>query len=228
MNFPKPLAATCRTRNHMLRQLTFAEGARFLDKSADMPLEIVNYNDQILRKKGAPVEKFDTALRQLAADMVGTMHAASGIGLAAQQVGLALQFAVVDLRAAKFDGDWLLDGNKPPLELIMPLAIANPVVKILEGDDYIYEEGCLSFPEIRGDVTRPDVIQLDYQDLDGVKHTLVCNDLLARCIQHEVDHLNGVLFIDRMEKKVRRPLDKALKQLAAETKAKSETSPKSA
>jgi peptide deformylase len=183
-----------------------------------MPPAIVHYNDPVLRKKGAPVTQFDDGLRQLAGGMIAAMRAAGGIGLAAQQIGRALQLAVIDLRAARLDGTWQLDGRATPLELIMPLAIANPVVTVLDGDDYIYEEGCLSFPEIRGDITRPDRVQLNYQDLDGTPHILVCDDLFARCIQHEVDHLNGVLFIDRMEKKVRRPLDKAIKALAAETK----------
>ncbi|MDR1789362.1 MAG: peptide deformylase [Opitutaceae bacterium] len=184
-----------------------------------MPFGIVHYNDSRLRQKGAPVERFDDALRQLAGGMIETMRAHNGIGLAAQQVGLARQVAVIDIRPARFEGDWRLDGARPPLELFMPLTLVNPSVQILDGDDFIYEEGCLSFPDIRGDVTRPDRVRVDYRDLDGTPHTLICDDLLARCVQHEVDHLNGVLFIDRMDKKTRRALDRALKGLAAATKA---------
>jgi peptide deformylase len=184
-----------------------------------MSLPIVHYNDPVLRKKGTRVAKFDAALAALAADMVATMHEAEGIGLAAQQIGRALQLCVVDLRETKRDFVWELDGAKTPLDLFMPLTLANPAVTALPSDETIYEEGCLSFPGIRGDVARPDAIRVDFQDAQGVPHTLVCTGLLARCVQHEADHLNGVLFIDRMDKKTRAGLNDAVKALAAETKA---------
>jgi peptide deformylase len=183
-----------------------------------MALRIVHYNDPVLRKKGDPVKVFDAALTLLAEQMTATMHTAAGIGLAAQQVGRALQFCVVDLRETDRDFSWELDGGRPPLELFMPLVLANPVVAILPSDKTVYEEGCLSFPEIRGDVIRPDVIRVTYQDLQGTAHTLLCDGLLARCIQHEVDHLNGTLFIDRMEKKVRTKLEKEIKELGQRTR----------
>jgi peptide deformylase len=183
-----------------------------------MALKIVHYNDPILRKKGAKVTVFDEALADLADDMVAAMHQAEGIGLAAQQVGRALQLCVIDLTVAKRDFTWELDGKKSPLDLWMPTALVNPVVTVLPGPETSYEEGCLSFPEIRGDVIRPDAIRVAFQDLEGGPHVLVCNGLLGRCVQHEVDHLNGVLFIDRMEKKVRASLDDAVKELAQLTK----------
>jgi peptide deformylase len=186
-----------------------------------MVLPIVHYNDSVLRKKGVKVETFDAALGKLAADMIDTMHDAHGIGLAAQQIGRALQLCVVDLREADVDFSWELDGARPPLELIMPMILANPEVKKLPSDETVYEEGCLSFPKIRGDVVRPDAISVKFQDANGTSHTLVCNGLFARCIQHENDHLQGVLFIDRMEKKVRGKIDKAVKDLAKVTKEKS-------
>jgi peptide deformylase len=190
-----------------------------LYSAMSVPLPIVCYNDPVLRKKGARVAKFDAALVALADDMVATMHAAEGIGLAAQQVGRALQLCVMDLREAKRDFVWELDGAKPPLELFMPLALANPIVTALPSDETLYEEGCLSFPGIRGDVARPDAVRVEFQDLQGVPHTLVCTGLLARCAQHEADHLNGVLFIDRMDKKTRAQLDADVKALAKETRA---------
>ena len=192
-----------------------------------MPLPIVRYNDPVLRKKGARVTAFDAALTALANDMVETMHTAEGIGLAAQQVGRALQLCVVDLGGVKKDFTWELDGKKTPLELLMPLALVNPAVTALPSDELLYEEGCLSFPKIRGDVARPDEVRVTYQDLAGVPHTLVCDGLFARCVQHEVDHLNGVLFIDRMAKKVRATLDDQIKTLAKETRdaAKSASTP---
>lgn len=187
-----------------------------------MALRIVRYNDPVLRQKGEPVKVFDSALALLSDQMIATMHTASGIGLAAQQIGRALQFCVVDLRQTDRDFDWELDGARPPLELFMPLSLANPVVTLLQSDKTVYEEGCLSFPDIRGDVIRTDAIRVTYQDLQGVPHTLACDGLLARCIQHEVDHLNGTLFIDRMEKKVRTPLEKSIKELAKQTREESQ------
>jgi peptide deformylase len=183
-----------------------------------MSLTIVHYNLPVLRKKGANISVFDAALRKLAADMIETMHEAQGIGLAAQQVGHAIQLCVVDLREAKLDFTWELDGAHPPLDLFMPLSIVNPKLTFPPSPETVYEEGCLSFPEIRGDIDRPDVIVLKFQDTHGTPHQLTCDGLLSRCIQHEVDHLNGVLFIDRMLKKVRTPLERSIKQLAKETR----------
>jgi peptide deformylase len=185
-----------------------------------MLLPIVHFNQPVLRKKGVSVKTFDAGLRTLAANMIETMYAAEGIGLAAQQVGQALQFCVIDLRTAKAEFTWELDGRKQPLDLCMPLALANPKVTVLPGIETSYEEGCLSFPEIRGDVIRPDAARVDFQDADGLPHTLVCTGLLSRCVQHEVDHLNGVLFIDRMTKKVAQELEPALKELKKKTKEK--------
>ena len=184
-----------------------------------MLLPIVRYNQPILRKKGAPVTAFGSVLRTLADDMVETMHEAEGIGLAAQQIGQAIQFCVIDLRSVEAEFTWELDGRKPPLDLCMPMALANPKITILPGKETSYEEGCLSFPEIRGDVVRPDAIRVEFQDLDGTAHVLVCNGLLSRCIQHEADHLNGVLFIDQMAKRVLVELKDDLKALEKDTKA---------
>lgn len=184
-----------------------------------MSLRIVHYNEPVLHRKGVKIEVFDPALRTLAAEMVATMHEAGGIGLAAQQIGRALQLCVVDLREADAEFAWELDGAKPPLELFMPLTLANPEITLERGTpETIYEEGCLSFPKIRGDVARPDAIAVKFQDEHGVPHTLKCDGLLSRCIQHEVDHLNGVLFIERMEKKIRQSIDEAVKTLAKETR----------
>ena len=183
-----------------------------------MVLPIVHFNSPILRKKGVKVAAFDAALARLAGDMTDTMHAAHGIGLAAQQVGQALQLCVVDLRDTEADFAWEYDGARPPLELFMPLTIVNPDIKIVPEPTTSYEEGCLSFPEIRGDVVRPDEITVKFQDLAGVAHTLRCNGLFARCIQHEFDHLQGILFIDRMAKDVLAAIDPDLKALKKQTR----------
>ncbi|MBT5901109.1 MAG: peptide deformylase [Opitutaceae bacterium] len=187
-----------------------------------MVLPIVNYNEPVLRQKGAPITAFDADLAQLADDMVDTMHEACGIGLAAQQIGQAVQFCVIDLSQAPREFDWQLDGIPTPLDLIMPMALVNPKIEFLAGEDTIYEEGCLSFPGINGDVVRPDQIRVSFQDVGGTAHTLSCNGLLGRCIQHEVDHLNGVLFIDRMAKKIRQSIDTEIKELAKQTRESAE------
>ena len=185
-----------------------------------MALRIVHYNESVLRAKGEKVTAFDAALTELADDMIETMHAAGGIGLAAQQIGRALQLCVVDLRESDAEFSWELDGARPPLDLFMPLVIVNPQVTPIPGTvETVFEEGCLSFPKIRGDVARPDAITVNFKDAQGVEHILKCDGLFARCIQHEVDHLNGVLFIERMDKKTRAGIDDAVKALAKETKA---------
>lgn len=185
-----------------------------------MPLPIVRYNDPVLRKKGDKIAIFDARLRALADDMVATMHAAAGIGLAAQQVGHAVQLCVVDLRETERDFDWEFDGARPPLDLIMPMVLCNPVLSVEPGPSAPYEEGCLSFPEIRGDVERPDEIAVTFQDGHGHRHALRCNGLFARCIQHEADHLAGVLFIDRMDKATLQRLEPELKALKKQTREK--------
>jgi len=183
-----------------------------------MLLKIVHYNDPILRKKGAPVTAFNPALKKLAAEMVETMHEAEGIGLAAQQIGQAIQLCVIDLRPAEAKFRWVYDGARLPLELFMPLALVNPEITIVPEPETVYEEGCLSFPHIRGDVVRPDEITVRFKDVAGHAHVLQCDGLLSRCVQHEADHLNGVLFIDRMGKDVLALLEPELKALKKQTR----------
>lgn len=183
-----------------------------------MVLKIVHFNEPVLRKKGAKISVFDAALAKLANDMVDTMHAAEGIGLAAQQIGQAIQLCVIDLRPSEAEFDWEYDGARPPLEIIMPMALVNPEIKVVPKPTTSYEEGCLSFPGIRGDVIRPDEITVKFQDVAGHAHIMRCNGLLSRCVQHEVDHLNGVLFIERMEKDVLDVIDPELKALKKQTR----------
>ena len=183
-----------------------------------MTLSIHYFGEPVLRQKGLTVESFDQALTDLAGLMIETMHQCNGIGLAAQQIGKALQFCVVDVPDhPEYPMDCILDGKPLSPSLLMPMSLANPVVKTLPSDEFYYEEGCLSFPGINADVARPERIEVSYQDLDGVAHTLECNGLLARCIQHEVDHLNGVLFIDRMEKPTYAEIKKEVQALKQET-----------
>lgn len=182
-----------------------------------MVLKIVQYGEKVLHEIGKPISEFDGKLKKLFEDMVETMIDAEGIGLAAQQIGKALQFCVVDLRGMDPEYEYELDGTTPPVDLFMPIGMCNPKIDFLESEDLPYEEGCLSFPEIRGDVVRPDLIRCSYQDVDGTPHVIVCDDLLGRCIQHEVDHLNGILFTDRMKKRVIKKIQQPINDLKAKT-----------
>ena len=151
--------------------------------------------------------------------MVETMRHAEGIGLAAQQVDKAIRFCVAEVNDNP-DAPILciLDGKAVKPDLIMPLALANPEVETLPGDDMVYNEGCLSFPEINGEVVRPDRVMVHYQDLEGGLHKLECDGLLSRCLQHESDHLVGKLFIDRMEPEVLAEIKPDVKELKRATK----------
>lgn len=184
-----------------------------------MILRVTYYGEPILKKKGVPVTQFDASLRRLAADMIDTMHEEEGIGLAAQQIGEALQLFVMDLRT---DGnpafEFTYDGRAVPLDLIMPLVVANPRIEPMPDDLTAYEEGCLSFPGIRGVIDRPERLTLHFQDLEGVEHVITCDGLFARCIQHEYDHLQGILFTERMDARTLRGLEARLKKLRRQSR----------
>lgn len=184
-----------------------------------MALRITLYEEPVLREKGKKITRFDQTLRDLVHEMIETMQDASGIGIAAQQVGQPLQVCIVDMTECDDDFRYRFDGRQPPLDLIMPLVVVNPELELLDGPSTVFEEGCLSFPDIRGDVKRPEAVRLKYQDADGNPHTIECDGIFARCIQHEVDHLNGILFIDRMSKKIRKKIDPRLERMKAETAA---------
>ena len=169
-----------------------------------MLLRVTQYGEPILRKVGTAITEFDADLAQLADDMVDTMYDEEGIGLAAQQIGKAIQLFVLDVRPPEGEQpafDYSFDGKQPPLDLIMPMAVANPKVSIIDSSEDVYEEGCLSFPDVRGKVTRPIGVRCEFQDTEGNSHILDATGLLGRCILHESDHLNGELFIDRMDKR---------------------------
>jgi peptide deformylase len=188
-------------------------------------LEIVHYGNPILRKKGKPIEQFDRDLKRLAKGMIEVMHLAEGIGLAAQQVDLALRLCVVDLRAGERDFDYQLNASRLPLDLIMPLVLINPEVTAIPNPVTTASEGCLSFPEIQGEIDRPDRIEVRFKDLDGHDNQLTCNGLFSRCVQHEVDHLNGILFIDRMRKSSLLEIEQDLKQLKKTTRKRMKRRP---
>ncbi|MGA2241114.1 MAG: peptide deformylase [Verrucomicrobiota bacterium] len=191
-----------------------------------MILEVIKYGHPALRQRGARVEKVTLEIKKLVADMFETMHTNHGIGLAAQQVGKALQLTVIDVREAKDRPSWLeLDGQPAPVDEFMPLVLINPEIKP-GGEPVSGGEGCLSFPEIYAEITRPDLVDVKALNGKGKPVEFRCGGLLARVVQHEVDHLNGILFIDRMSRKTKEELRLELDQLRAKTKAELESAGK--
>jgi peptide deformylase len=172
-----------------------------------------------LRQRGARVEKVTPEIQQLIADMLETMRVFKGIGLAAQQVGLALQVTVVDVRGVTDRPSTLeLDGRPAEVAKFMPVVLINPELQPL-GPQVTGPEGCLSFPEVYADVSRPEGVIVRAMDGEGGRLEFRCGGLLARAIQHETDHLNGILFIDRMTRDVKAGLRAELDALQAETRA---------
>jgi peptide deformylase len=184
-----------------------------------MILPIVKYGHPALRQKGQRIEKITAAIEELIADMFDTMYQAAGIGLAAQQVGQPLQLTVIDVRAAK-DRPSTLEVAGQPAEVasLMPLVLINPVIRPF-GEPATGPEGCLSFPEIYADISRPESVEVQGLDAKGAAIAFKAGGLLSRAIQHEVDHLNGILFIDRMTSKEKGELKPDLEQLQTATKA---------
>ena len=183
-----------------------------------MTLSILQYGDPILRAKGRRVDKIDDPLRELVAEMIETMHTANGIGLAAQQVGQALQLTVLDVSQVEDRPSTMkLNGEDVDPKASMPLVLINPEIE-LGSTTEVGTEGCLSFPEITGEIERAESIIARAENLDGAKIDIEASGLLARAIQHEVDHLNGILFIDRMNSAAKAALSSRLKRLQKQTK----------
>jgi peptide deformylase len=184
-----------------------------------MILSIFQYGDPMLRTKGKQIEKIDNHIRELVANMIETMHAAHGIGLAAQQVGKALQLTVLDVSEVEDRASTMkLNGKEVDPKTSMPLVLINPEIEVAGGATEIGSEGCLSFPEITGEIERAKSIIVHAQTLEGDKIDIEASGLLARAVQHEVDHLNGILFIDRMNSAAKAALSSRLKRLQKETK----------
>jgi peptide deformylase len=172
--------------------------------SAMAKLAIIKLPDPILRKVSAPVEHIDEQVRKLAGDMLDTMYAAPGVGLAAVQVGVPRRVIVLD--TAKGD-------DEPP----RPLVMINPQIVALGKDMREHEEGCLSIPDVRIDIERPSSVTVQFLDREGKPQELVAKGLLATAIQHEIDHLNGRLIIDFLSRLKRDIIVRRFKKLAKET-----------
>ncbi len=182
-----------------------------------MTLPIRQYGDPILRAKGRRITQIDQAIRELAAAMIETMHAANGVGLAAQQIGQALQLTVIDVSAVEDRPSTLkLNGSAADVQRAMPLVLINP--RITLGTQFtLGTEGCLSFPEITGEIERAESVVVRAETVTGEPVEIEATGLLARALQHEVDHLNGILFVDRMNSAAKTSLAPRLKRLQKET-----------
>ncbi|MBN9062792.1 MAG: peptide deformylase [Rhizobiales bacterium] len=163
---------------------------------------ILSIPDPALREKSSSVSAFDDELRALASDMLDTMYAAPGIGLAAIQIGVPKRLLVIDL--AKKD------------EPRQPMVIVNPEIVEASEEKAIYEEGCLSIPDYYEEVERPSRVTVRFQDERGQEKTIEAEGLLATCLQHEIDHLDGKLFIDYLSKLKRDRVVKKFAKLAKE------------
>ncbi|MEP2707742.1 MAG: peptide deformylase [Roseibium sp.] len=162
---------------------------------------IITIPDPVLREVCAPIEAVDDDVRQLADDMLETMYDAPGIGLAASQIGILKRIFVLDV--AKEDA---------PKE---PMVFINPKIVWSSEEQSVYQEGCLSIPEYYEDVERPSEVTIQYLNRDGAEQEVKAGELLATCIQHELDHLNGRLFIDYLSKLKR---DRVIKKFTKQAK----------
>ena len=167
-------------------------------------LEILEVPHPGLRAVAKPVDKIDDAVRAIVADMFDTMYDARGIGLAATQVGIEQRIVVIDLQEPESDAE-----DAKPVRT--PLVYINPELVSVSEETSLYNEGCLSIPEQYAEVERPTRCRVKWLDLDGAGQEADFDGLLSTCIQHEIDHLNGVLFIDHISRLKR---DMVLKKLA--------------
>ncbi|MEN7973001.1 MAG: peptide deformylase [Verrucomicrobiota bacterium] len=180
-----------------------------------MSLLICTYGNPVLRKKAGKVEEIDGDIHELVKDMLETMYAERGVGLAAEQIGRTERIFVVDIPAESDLGE---DGRRENPEVEMPLVFINPKITGHGEDVQVGQEGCLSFPDIFANVERWYEVDAEYIDLEGHPKTVHAKGLLARAIQHELDHLDGILLVDRMSHVKKVALGGKLKRLSKQTK----------
>jgi peptide deformylase len=176
-----------------------------------MILPIIGYGDPVLRKVGAEITPEHPNLKETIANMYETMYNASGVGLAAPQVGLALRLFVVDTTPFSEDSD-LDDAEQKTLNGFKRTFINAKMIKE-EGEEWVFNEGCLSIPDVREDVSRHEKITIEYCEEDFVVKTEVFDGLIARVIQHEYDHIEGILFTDKISSLKKRLIQKKLKNI---------------
>ncbi len=182
-----------------------------------MVLKIVRYPEPVLRVRCKDIPTATDEHKQLAEDMLETMRAANGVGLAAPQIGRDIQMAVIDVsHNPECVSYFRMDGADAEMTDYMPVVFLNPKIEPVGKEKETDEEGCLSFPRLRGQIKRPADIKVTYQTLDGATHVIETDGLLARAFQHETDHLNGILFIDRMSPAAKLGLKRKLGRLMQE------------
>jgi peptide deformylase len=183
---------------------------------ASMVLPIVRYPEPVLRAKCRSIPEATPEVRQLAENMLETMHDAHGVGLAAPQIGVDQQLAVIDVshnpQCVSF---FKVNGQDADLVKHMPVVFLNPKLELGNAKE-VGEEGCLSFPGLRGDIRRSAAVKVSFTTLEGTEVTMETDGLLARAFQHEIDHLNGILFTDRMSAAAKVGLKRKLARLMAE------------
>jgi peptide deformylase len=180
-----------------------------------MSLSICTYGNPVLRKKAVEVEQVNDAVHSLVDQMLETMHREKGLGLAAEQVGRTERICVIDIPP---ESDMDADGVRENPEVDMPLVLINPRITAHAEEIQTGQEGCLSFPDIYAQVERWYEVDAEYLDLSGTLKTLHAKGLLSRAIQHELDHLDAVLLVDRMSPVKRVAISGKLKRLAKQTK----------
>ncbi len=173
-----------------------------MSRARSMKLHLRYYGDPILRKRASEVRVFDAELREQAEGMIDTMRYEAGVGLAAPQVGFEKRLLVALQMETPDDSD------------VDPIVMINPEIIERSPETWEFEEGCLSIPGIRGDVTRPAGVTVRYQDVDGKTHTVQAEAMFARVVQHEIDHLDGKLFIDYLSTAEKTLLKPRLKKIA--------------
>jgi peptide deformylase len=169
-----------------------------------MKLPIRHYGDPVLRKKGELVEAITDETRTLVGNLIDTLQAIGGDGLAAPQIGVSLAVFIIAPHYKNSENQW---EQEPPQPFI------NPKLKNPSTQTWIHSEGCLSVPKLYGDVVRPTTITVTWLDLEGVEHTETFSGWKARVIMHENDHINGVLFVDRISPEQRREFEPRLRQI---------------
>ncbi len=172
----------------------------FFKKKSRIYYRVQTYGSPVLHKKAQPVKKVNNEIRELAASMLETMRRFDGIGLAGPQAGVNLRIVALGVPANTQNEGTPATLSPGEITLLpqMPMVIINPVITWRSDNMAVREEGCLSLPGIYGEVERPDMIKFTAETLNGETITADCGGLLARCLQHECDHLDGKLFIDRM------------------------------
>ncbi|TMW98793.1 hypothetical protein EJD97_003489 [Solanum chilense] len=187
-NKPPKLTVYAQARRVLSSKTKGDEIATPADLSFEVPLKIVEYPDPILRAKNKRIDKFDSNLKKLVDEMFDIMYKTDGIGLSAPQVGMNVQLMVFNAAGERGEGE--------------EIVLVNPRVSRYSRRIIPYEEGCLSFPMIHGDVKRPESVKVDAQDINGTRFEISLSALPARVFQHEFDHLQGVLFFDKMTDEV--------------------------